>query len=236
MNIFDSHHHIDITIEYKTPNIRSGYDLSDFLKQQDKKRLVETKLALGLHPWFVHEQDIPSLEKYQLEWSKSLPEADFIGEIGLDFSDKYKSSRQKQELVFEMLIRQTTSFHGGYILHLVKSENVAINILKKYGNEYYGFVHSFRGNSLQMQEFISLGFLISLGPNILLPMRDSVKQMIRDLPLDSLLIESDAHHAEEQSELLNQVARHVSSIKDIPVDDLVHAANDNHKRLVNLVA
>lgn len=146
--------------------------------------------ALGFHPYFLEEnfeQYLPQLEQYL---SLSHPQCVAIGECGLDFAINVPAPLQEKAL--EMQFELARRFDLPVILHSRKAHNRLIQMVKAAKLPRGGIVHAFSGSYQQAMEWVRLGFFIGVGGTITYPRANKTRDAIQKLPLESLVIETDA--------------------------------------------
>ena len=146
--------------------------------------------ALGIHPHFLdsfQEEDLQVLTHLLENRDKRCVA---VGEIGLD---KYAQiDLQLQEAVFIKQLQIAQSFNLPVILHVVKQQNRVLEILKAHKFTQGGVYHAFSGSYEVALEFIKLGFKFGIGGVITYPGSIKTKQTVSRLPVESLLLETDA--------------------------------------------
>lgn len=112
----------------------------------------------------------------------------YIGEIGLDFSNKYQNMKSSQIENFNFICEQASKYNKLMTVHCNKAEQELYNIIKRNNNRKV-ILHWYSGNLLWIEKFLELGCYFSINAN----MANSKKgmQLIKSMPLDKLLIESD---------------------------------------------
>lgn len=135
------------------------------------------KFALGIHPCEVNNSKIIKDFEYCIE------KTNYIGEIGLDFSNKYIDNKEMQIYVFNELIKLGARNNKLVSIHSRKSEDVLIDILSKYRHKKC-IIHWFNGNNEQLKELVNLGCYFSVNSNM------NVNHL-KIIPIDKILIESD---------------------------------------------
>ena len=146
--------------------------------------------ALGTHPHF-----LDSFQKEDLQVLTHLLEnrdkrCVAVGEIGLD---KYaQTDLQLQEAVFIKQLQIAQTFNLPVIVHVVKQQNRVLEILKAEKFTQGGVYHAFSGSYEVALEFMKLGFKFGIGGVITYPGSTKSKQTISRLPVESLLLETDA--------------------------------------------
>lgn len=162
-------------------NTPSAWKHTSFLASNSKR----IRTALGLHPQLAKER----IHELQL-FEELIPEAKYLGEIGLDGSPECKNFWSEQTKVFEKILELSSS-SGGRIM-TIHSRNAAsevLNCLSKHPNSGVPFLHWFSGSQQELYRAIDFGCWFSIGP----PMVSSIKgrQIISKIPKDRILPESD---------------------------------------------
>ena len=146
------------------------------------------KIALGLHPQLVSERynELPLVEKY-------IENAAYIGEIGLDYNRQFYSSKNKQIDVFENIIKWCSSKGGKVIsIHSVFADKNVLDILEKYDctKNNKCILHWFSGSLSQLHRAVKMGCYFSI--NEMMTQSINGRKLISNIPIDKVLIESDA--------------------------------------------
>ena len=146
--------------------------------------------GLGIHPHFLHnfeENDLTILNDLLISRDNRCVA---VGEIGLD---KYaEASTDLQEYVFIRQLRIAKRFKLPIILHIIKRQGRVLEILKAEKFNCGGVYHAFSGSYQVAMEFIKLGFKLGIGGVITYPQSKKTKDVISLLPIESLLLETDA--------------------------------------------
>ena len=192
--------------------------------------------ALGLHPWFVNEnyESEVQLLKTMIDQYK-IP---VIGEIGLDFSSKYISTKDLQLQAFEQQLSFAEQFNLPVSLHVYKAHNEVIQLLKRYSVK--GAVHGF-GSSIQIAiQYLELGF--KLGVNGIL-VRDNAHRyhsIVRTFGLNALLLETDAPNIilpnREVASLIDiyTIVIKIAELTGLPESEVIRLTNQNAQSIFNL--
>ncbi|MDQ7004946.1 MAG: TatD family hydrolase [Ghiorsea sp.] len=201
MSWVDSHCHLDhVAFKHDLPQVLSqAQDLGikrfivpsvgshRWSKQQDiQEKYPNTYHAYGIHPWFCDLHNEEHLE--QLD--DLLNNAVAVGECGLDFSPN-KPSKEQQMYWFEAQVTLAKKHQLPLIIHSVKANDVIASTLKKQST-CRGVIHGFTGNINQAQTFIKHGFKIGIGTRLLKANADKTKTLLSQLPLEFILLETDA--------------------------------------------
>lgn len=147
--------------------------------------------ALGLHPIVIEEHTPDCLDKLQQQLATRPDKVVAIGEIGLDL---YRENPQfeKQEAVLEAQLKLAKRFDLPVILHSRRTHDKLAMHLKRHNLPRTGVVHGFAGSLQQAERFIGLGYYIGVGGTITYPRASKTREVMAQLPLDALLLETDA--------------------------------------------
>ncbi|MDW1629618.1 TatD family hydrolase [Vibrio sp. Y176] len=146
--------------------------------------------ALGFHPYFLEdnvEQHLTELEGYLNQKGQQCVA---IGECGLDFA--IDVDPQLQEKILEVQFELARRFELPVILHSRKAHNRLIQMVKAANLPRGGVLHAFSGSYQQAMEWVKLGFFIGVGGTITYPRAKKTRDAIQKLPLENLVIETDA--------------------------------------------
>lgn len=145
------------------------------------------RAALGLHPQLAAERagELPLWEEY-------LPQARYIGEVGLDAGPRYYRSLDVQKRVFKRVL-QACAGAGGKILtvHSVRSAKAVLDMVEAHLPSSRGRVvlHWFTGSQADARRAVDLGCYFSINAEMLANGRHRI--VAAALPLDRLLTETD---------------------------------------------
>ena len=193
--------------------------------KQTCEQYAECHPAYGLHPYFINEHKHQHLDLLE-QWLE-LENCIGVGECGLDFylNDLDKN---KQMEFFEAQLTLADKYKLPVIIHSRKATEQVIQTLRKFP-ELRGMIHSYSGSYEQAIQLIDMGYYLSFGGAITYDRAKRLHSMIERLPLEHLLIETDApdqpgqgHHGEVNEpcfidEVINKLAVlcHTSSEKII---------------------
>ncbi|KOC87602.1 TatD family hydrolase [Winslowiella iniecta] len=147
--------------------------------------------ALGLHPMAVAEHNdaaVALLEQYLKRRPEKLVA---IGEIGLDL---YMANPlfEKQQALLDAQLKLARDYDLPVILHSRRTHDKLAMQLRRIELPRRGVVHGFAGSLQQAEAFIKAGYAIGVGGTITYPRASKTRETIARLPLDSLLLETDA--------------------------------------------
>ncbi|MGM0516255.1 MAG: TatD family hydrolase [Pseudomonadota bacterium] len=150
---------------------------------------VEVWPAFGTHPWWAGEvsddQAVAALDAVR----EHVPGMVAVGEIGLDFGCNVDADRQ--QALFLAQLEWAGARGLPVILHERKSADRLFYWLRR-RQHAGGVVHGFVGSFRQAERFIDQGFFIGVGGAITHPGAHRVHRLVRELPPERLLLETDA--------------------------------------------
>lgn len=146
--------------------------------------------AAGIHP---HDAKGVTNETYDgLRHLTKSPRVVAIGEIGLDFFKEY-SPRREQEICFRQQIQLARELRLPLIIHDRDAHDETIRILREEKAEDVGGVfHCFSGDYTLAGECLDMGFYISIAGVVTFPKATILQDVVKNVPMDRLLIETDA--------------------------------------------
>jgi TatD DNase family protein len=152
--------------------------------------------ALGIHPLYVPQADDADLQALDaaLTQARGDPRLVAVGEIGLDFfvpllCEPDMRERQWRFYVAQLALAQKHALP--VILHVRRSADLLLKGLRQVGVGG-GIAHAFNGSAQQAQAFIGLGFALGFGGAMTFERATALRELARTLPLDALVLETDA--------------------------------------------
>lgn len=155
------------------------------------ERFVPLYAALGLHPIVIEQHADDGLERLQQVLDDRPAKVVAVGEIGLDlFRDDPRFDRQEQ--ILEAQLKLAKCYDLPVILHSRRTHDKLAMHLKRQNLPRTGVVHGFAGSFQQAERFVQLGYRIGVGGTITYPRASKTRDVIAQLPLTALLLETDA--------------------------------------------
>lgn len=195
----------------------------------------------------VHPEEVENYADIKAEKIIELSKAPFIvgiGECGLDFY--YGSdSKNLQIKVFLEHIKAAQITKLPLIIHSREADEDMINILAhEYEKEpFFGELHCF-SSSRKLAEFaLSIGFYISASGIITFKKSEGLRAIFADVPLDKLLIETDAPYLapvpyrgkRNEPAYVVKTAEMLAQIKGVDLQSIENATTQNFYRLFTKV-
>lgn len=197
------------------------------------------RFAVGVHPYFaastLRTLGGPDAVEDLLAESAEELEAVAIGETGFDKSKpEYSSALEDQTKVFELQVRVANRLRLPIIVHLVRAEGELLGALKTNPIEYGGVVHGFSGGPESAEQLLKrdlyLGFGMSLLKRASHPDSPLARAAAR-VPLDRILVETDAPDQTEDLRGVVQVVKRLAEIRGDHPEDLAAAIRQNTETL-----
>lgn len=198
-------------------------------------------MCFGLHPYWVVDHDEEECEEALNLLAMELVDAQGIGEMGLDFRPHImKDSRERQLDVFEQQIELAHVSQKPMVLHLVQAHEESLKMMDLFGiPKQKGMVHSFNGSWGKAQDFLKRGLFLSVGGPVCRPDNEKLKQAVREMPLEMLLIESDSPDQPPPAfkgqlnppDSIWEVARTIGELKSLDPLEILDITTENFRRL-----
>lgn len=143
------------------------------------------QIGLGLHPELVQERATEVTQFIEL-----LPDARFIGEVGLDGSRAHRSSLQLQKDVFRTIL-SAAAYCGGRVIsiHSRGAASETLDELEHHVGINTPVLHWFSGTQMELQRAIELGCWFSVGPAMLEGAKG--RKLVEQMPFNRILTETD---------------------------------------------
>ncbi len=200
--------------------------------------------AVGVHP-----EELEGLEPDYLSILEDLTREKkvvMIGEIGLDYYWD-KDHKEEQKKVFREQLRLAAKLGLPVSIHSREAAEDTITILEEEvaaatanGQRLTGILHCFAYSTEMAKRFISLGFLIGIGGVCTFKNSKKLKETIKEIPLEKLVLETDAPYLAPEpnrgkrnsSIYLIEVAKEIALLKDILVEEVIKATEENATKLI----
>ena len=154
------------------------------------------QIGLGLHPELVGERAREVTQLVEL-----LPEARFIGEIGLDGSRRHRPSLPLQTDVFRKILRATADSGGRVMsIHSRGAAKETLDELEQHSGVSTPVLHWFSGTQRELRRAIDLGCWFSVGPAML--KGEKGRKLAALMPVDRVLTETDGPFTKNGNEPL----------------------------------
>jgi TatD DNase family protein len=125
-------------------------------------------------------------------WDQYLPEARYVGEVGIDAGPRYYRSLDTQKEVFQHVLQRCAN-SGDKVLsvHSVRAVKIVLDMIERHlpANTGRVVLHWFTGSISEASRAIELGCFFSVNSQMMLSEKGN--QLIANLPEANLLTETD---------------------------------------------
>ena len=206
----------------------------------------EIVAAVGFHPHeasTVKKPDITELAKIA-----SHRRVVALGEMGLDFYRNY-SPRGAQLEVLQWQLELAVEMKLPVIIHSRQAEKELLTILRHWTRWYRdphkerrGVIHCFSGDNNTAREYLDMGFYLSLGAYIGYPDSGNAFNVIRGIPADRLMVETDCPFLSPQGyrrkrnepSLITLTVEALATIREVSFETIARETTQNAQRLFQM--
>ena len=196
--------------------------------------------AVGYHPHSADECEAEDLDT--LISMASEPKIVAWGEIGLDYYRGYSSFEAQREL-FSRQLAIADDLGLPVIIHDREAHDDVFEMLKKMGKgEKKGVIHCFSGDLDLARAFLDLGYLISIPGTVTYKKAYHVKEVASAIPLESMLIETDApflapvpkRGKRNEPAFVSFTSQEIARLRNIEFEKVALQTSENAKNLFGL--
>ncbi len=222
--------------------------------------------SLGLHPIHVFDEEFDIIA-FQSLIDKNPGKVVAMGETGFDYyhldmafikgAKSVEEIKELQKKVFLQHIELAQKNNLAVIVHGRNGEPASpyasqggnepsayqdIYQLLKSSGQKRGVVHCFGGNLAEAKQVADIGFYIGITGIITFDKTGVLEQIVREIPLEQILIETDApyltpepHRGKRNEPLYVQyVAEKIAKILGKDAEEIIQITNHNAKKLFNI--
>ncbi|WHI49825.1 TatD family hydrolase [Microbulbifer sp. MLAF003] len=203
--------------------------------------------AAGIHPWWVAKESNPDgslIQPEALGWALS----DYlnsnhcvaVGECGLDAA--IETPIEIQEAVFRVQLEVASEFELPLILHVHRTHNEVLKLLKQFRLPRGGVIHAFSGSEQMAMDYWKMGFYLGIGGTITYARAAKTRRTVSQLPIESLVLESDApdmpisgrQGLRNSPENLPLIAAELAKLRGVSLQDIADKTQNNTEILFSL--
>ena len=200
----------------------------------------------GYHPHEASKLDADSLQ--EIEALLGDPQVVAVGEIGLDFF-RMHSSREEQVVALDSMLALAEQHTMPVVVHCrdaweAMAEQLAPwarRVAPAFAGRPVGVMHYFSGTLEEARRYIDLGFVLSVHTSVTHPKQQALRDVVAQLPLASLVIETDSPYGAPQAyrgkrnepSYVIEAAKQVAILHDAPLDYICNVTSANARRLFN---
>lgn len=200
------------------------------------EREPDVWFAPGIHP---HEADAPG-DVDALRGLAAHPRAVAVGETGLDYFKTY-GSVPNQKALFVRQLEIAAEAGKPVSIHCRDAHDDCLSILRAHA-PLRGVIHCFTGDAAAVEGYLSLNFFLSVAGPVTYPKADALREALRAIPLENLLVETDCPLLAPQARrgtrnepaYVAYTAEKVAEVLERPLDEVTAATTANAARLFGL--
>lgn len=163
-----------------------------------------------------------------------------VGETGLDYF-YYQATAEIQQHLLRRYLQLALKCNLPVIIHCRDAFADLFKILDEQ-KPINGILHCFTGTKEEAMELIARGWHVSFSGVITFKKSELLRQIVKEIPIDRLLIETDAPYLAPQSKrgklnepaFLKETASTIAELKGITVEELITTTTKNAKRVFNI--
>ena len=189
--------------------------------------------AVGIHP-----EHADALDDKGLEWLReqfSNPKVVAVGEIGLDYYwDGPDREIQKKAFISQLALAREVK--RPVVIHSRDACLDTLDIMREeYGKGEPAVIHCFSYSREAARDFLNLGCMIGIGGVVTFQNARKTVEVVTELPLNRLLLETDAHYLSPvpmrgqrcRSDYISFTAERIAEIKGISPKEGLEASRAN---------
>lgn len=202
---------------------------------------ADTRAAVGVHP---HQAaafaDSPEAAARLLASRLDrVPGVCAVGEIGLDYHYDF-APRETQQAVFRVQLEVAQARDLPVVIHTREAEADTLALIEEGGRtRTRGVFHCFSGDAAAAERALATGYYVSIPGIVSFPKADALRDAVRSVPLDRLLLETDSPYlapvpfrgTRNEPAHVMRVAEVVADVRGIGLDELAAAVRGNARRL-----
>jgi TatD DNase family protein len=253
--LIDSHAHLEMQdfkkdleeVIQRAKESEVEYIFTVGTEKKDWKRALE---IANSHPSIyailgVHPHNVKEIDDQDYSMLKGLCQNEKVkayGEIGLDFF-RNLSPRDIQLKRFREQIGLAKELKLPIVIHDREAHQQTLEILKsERAGECGGIIHCFSGDYEMAKACIDMGFYISIPGTITFKNADGFREIVKRIPLESLLVETDApfltpepfRGKRNESGYVRYTAQKVAEIKKVSFEKVAEVTTENAIRVYGL--
>jgi TatD DNase family protein len=251
--LIDSHCHLDfpeltsdesgVLARARTAGVAGMLTIGTRLDQFERVRAIAERhdnvwCSVGVHPHEAKEEGQRTPDR--LIEATHHPKVVGIGETGLDFYYEH-SPRDEQAESFRAHIAASRQTGLPLIVHTRNADAETGDILEEEHGKgaFPGLIHCFSSGRAVAERALALGLYISISGIVTFKAAEELRAIVRDVPLDRLLVETDAPYLApipkrgktNEPAFVAHTAAKVAELKGVSLAELEAATTDNFFRL-----
>jgi len=197
--------------------------------------------TVGIHP---HDASAATEEHFaRLSELARHPKVLAWGEMGLDYYYDH-SPRDVQERVFRRQLELARAGKQPVVIHCRDAWDDCLEILEQdwKSSGLGGIFHCFTANAPEARRGLDMGFLVSFAGNVTYPKMQHLRDAAREIPLESLLTETDSPFLPPQGRrgkrnepaFVVEVAQALGNVRNLRPEEVASTTAANFRRFFRL--
>jgi TatD DNase family protein len=193
------------------------------------------RCVVGIHPNYTQEAtlgDVPGLREVQAD-----PSVVALGEMGLDYFHRF-ADRDHQARMFEAQLALAAELGRPVVIHSREAIADTLAILRTAPGVRAVF-HCFTGTAAEAEQILAAGYWISFTGPVTYKKNDDLREVVRRVPMDRLMVETDAPYLSPEPKrgqkvnepaLVMYTAAKVAEVRGMSVEELDRVTTENAAR------
>ena len=204
--------------------------------QQMAERHDDVLTSVGVHPL---QEDLPPLAQVDelIELAKH-PKVVAIGETGLDNYYSRETADWQRES-FKRHLQAAAAIGKPVIVHTREACGETLDYIERFGGERAGVLHCFTETEEMARSAIEMGYYISFSGIITFRNASELREVVKKLPLEKLLVETDSpwlapvpyRGKQNEPRYVAEVARCMAEIKGVSEETVIRQTGENFQKL-----
>jgi TatD DNase family protein len=254
MFLVDSHCHLDfrdfegelddVVERAREAGVRTMVTICTHLSRFEDVRAVAARYddiwcSVGVHPHEADREGAAATTEALVELAVD-PLVVGIGETGLDYYYEH-SSRERQQASFRSHIAAARETGLPLIVHTRDADEDTAEILAEEYRKgpFTGLIHCFSTSSYMAEKALEIGFYISLSGILTFRRAEALRETVRNVPMERLLVETDAPYLapvpkrgkRNEPSFVPHTAAVLAELKGVSVEEVARITTDNFFRV-----
>lgn len=192
--------------------------------------------SVGVHPSDV-DTDIVSVERLS-QWATA-EKVIALGETGLDYYySADNADNQKQSFANHLIAGRQLNLP--VIIHTRDARDDTLALMREHGSgESSGVMHCFTETWEMAKAALDLNFYISISGIVTFKNADALRDVVRKIPLDKLLVETDSPYLApipfrgkpNEPKYVREVAEYIADLRGVSFSELAETTSNNFTKL-----
>lgn len=194
--------------------------------------------SCGVHP--LHKEGLLTIEDRLIELAQH-EKIIAIGETGLDyFYEKEASIHEQQKISFVHHLKAAGKLGLPVIIHTRDAKADTMKLIREHSNpDTAGVLHCFTEDYDMAKAAVDENYLISISGIVTFKTAQDLKETVKKLPLESLIVETDSPYLapvphrgkKNEPQYVANVAQYVADLRGIRYEELLEATAANFHRV-----